>query len=95
MVLNPPYDLASLNKILSGVWCALSAVHVSASRPCGAQVGRRAHGMLAEHMQRYCYSAMGALRWKRDVTEYADVLRNSHSPTTNAQARPAAIAHNV
>ena len=53
----------------------------------GAQVGRRAHAMLAGHMQRFCYSAMGALRWKRDVTEYADVLRNSHSPTTNAQAR--------
>lgn len=44
--------------------------------------------MLVAHMQRYVYSAMGALRWKRDVTEYADILRNSHSPTTNAQARP-------
>ena len=41
--------------------------------------------MLLTHMQRFTYSAMGALRWKRDVTEYADVLRNSHSPTTNAQ----------
>ncbi len=53
----------------------------------GLQVGRRAHAMLVGHMQRYVYSAMGALRWKRDVTEYADILRNSHSPTTNAQAR--------
>jgi len=50
-----------------------------------AQVGRRAHAMLLAHMQRFMYSAMGALRWKRDVTEYADILRNSHSPTTNAQ----------
>jgi len=41
--------------------------------------------MLLSHMQRFVYSATGALRWKRDVTEYADVLRNSHSPTTNAQ----------
>ncbi len=41
--------------------------------------------MLLSHMQRFTYSATGALRWKRDVTEYADVLRNSHSPTTNAQ----------
>ena len=31
------------------------------------------------HMQRFTYSATGALRWKRDVTEYAEVLRNSHS----------------
>lgn len=52
-----------------------------------AQVGRRAHAVLVGHMQRFTYSAMGALRWKRDVTEYADVLRNSHSPTTDAQAR--------
>ena len=42
--------------------------------------------MLLTHMQRFTYSATGALRWKRDVTEYAEVLRNSHSPTTNAQA---------
>ena len=49
-------------------------------------MGRRAHGLLLGHMQRYCYSATGALRWKRDVTEYADVLRASHSPATNAQA---------
>lgn len=48
-------------------------------------MGRRAHAMLLAHMQRFMYSAMGALRWKRDVTEYADILRNSHSPTTNAQ----------
>ena len=41
--------------------------------------------MLLSHMQRFTYSATGSLRWKRDVTEYADVLRNSHSPTTNAQ----------
>jgi hypothetical protein len=51
-----------------------------------AQVGRRAYALLLGHMQRFCYSAMGALRWKRDVTEYADVLRASHSPATNAQA---------
>lgn len=44
--------------------------------------------MLLTHMQRFTYSATGALRWKRDVTEYADVLRNSHSPTTNAQVSP-------
>ncbi len=49
------------------------------------QVGRRAHAMLLTHMQRFTYSATGALRWKRDVTEFAEVLRNSHSPTTNAQ----------
>ena len=45
--------------------------------------------MLLTHMQRFIYSATGALRWKRDVTEYADVLRNSHSPTTNAQVSKA------
>ena len=46
----------------------------------GAQVGRRAHRMLLAHMQRHVYSATGALRWKRDITEYADVLRTAHSP---------------
>ena len=31
--------------------------------------------MLLGHMQRFSYSAIGALRWKRDVTEYTDALR--------------------
>lgn len=44
------------------------------------QVGRRAHAVLLAHMHRHVYSATGALRWKRDITEYADVLRTAHSP---------------
>jgi hypothetical protein len=52
-----------------------------------AQVGRRAHALLLAHMQRYSYSATGALRWKRDITEYADVLRTAHSPPIAALAR--------
>ena len=32
------------------------------------------------HMQRYTYSATGALRWKRDVTEYADWARSLRAP---------------
>ncbi len=50
-------------------------------------MGRRAHALLLAHMQRYSYSATGALRWKRDITEYADVLRTAHSPPIAALAR--------
>ena len=65
--------------------CRVLAVMLTCAMARTVQVGRRAHAMLLTHMQRFTYSATGALRWKRDVTEFAEVLRNSHSPTTNAQ----------
>lgn len=45
-----------------------------------AQLGRQTHSVLMGHMQRYTYSATGALRWKRDVTEYADWARALRAP---------------
>lgn len=44
------------------------------------QLGRQVHSVLMGHMQRYVYSATGALRWKRDVTEYADWARALRAP---------------
>ena len=55
------------------------------------QVGRRAHAVLLSHMHRHVYSATGALRWKRDITEYADVLRTAHSPPIAALVRAPAL----
>ncbi len=45
-----------------------------------AQLGRQVHSVLTGHMQRFVYSATGALRWKRDVTEYADWVRALRAP---------------
>ena len=44
------------------------------------QMGRQLHGVLLNHMQRYTYSAMGALRWKRDMTAYGEWVRSLHAP---------------
>ncbi len=38
------------------------------------------HSVLMGHMQRFTYSATGALRWKRDITEYADWARALRAP---------------
>ena len=54
-------------------------------------MGRRAHAVLLGHMHRHVYSATGALRWKRDITEYADVLFTAHSPPIAALARAPAL----
>ena len=43
-------------------------------------MGRQLHGVLLNHMQRYTYSATGALRWKRDVTEYVEWVRSLQAP---------------
>jgi hypothetical protein len=43
-------------------------------------MGRQLHGVLLNHMQRYTYSAMGALRWKRDMTAYSEWVRSLHAP---------------
>lgn len=39
------------------------------------QIGTRTFKALESHMTHFSYSPMGALRWKRDVTEYAEALR--------------------
>ncbi len=44
------------------------------------QMGRQLHGVLMNHMQRYTYSATGALRWKRDMTEYCDWVHSLRAP---------------
>lgn len=38
------------------------------------QLGRRACLMLDAHMQRFTFSPLGALRWKRDLAEYAALV---------------------
>lgn len=39
------------------------------------QVGRRFYSVLVSHMTRFMYSPTGALKWKKDVSEYADILK--------------------
>lgn len=39
-----------------------------------AQMGERALKLLKEHMVSFTYSSTGALRWKRDILEYAEAL---------------------
>ena len=43
-------------------------------------MGRQLHGLLLAHMQRFVFSATGALRWKRDVSEYCDWVRSLNAP---------------
>ncbi|BDA40569.1 Exocyst complex component 5 [Coccomyxa sp. Obi] len=95
--LDRPTEACSLVAALLSALLRLAAQSLQASNLASfdTEVGRRAHAMLVAHMQRYVYSAMGALRWKRDVTEYADILRNSHSPVTNAQMEELAALVNI
>lgn len=44
-------------------------------RLSNVQVGERALKLLKENMMHFTYSSTGALRWKRDVTEYAEALQ--------------------
>lgn len=46
------------------------------------QMARRMAALLHTHMQRYSYSPTGALRWKRDITEYTDCSRTLDAPST-------------
>lgn len=41
---------------------------------CCMQLAHRMGALLLNHMQRYSYSPTGALRWKRDITEYTDCI---------------------
>ena len=37
--------------------------------------------VLLNHMQRYSYNPTGALRWKRDITEYTDCIHALNAPS--------------
>eukprot|EP00775_Hariotina_reticulata_P013513 gene13513-13638_t len=48
-----------------------------------AEVARRAYHLLLLHMTRYIYSPTGALKWKKDVSEYAEVLCSYQVPAAS------------
>ena len=56
--------------------------HVFDSIPC-MQLARRMGALLLNHMQRYSYSPTGALRWKRDITEYTDCIQSMEVASAN------------
>lgn len=47
------------------------------------QVARRCYQVLLVHMTRFTYSPTGALKWKKDVSEYAEVLSTYDVPAAN------------
>jgi hypothetical protein len=50
---------------------------------CCLQVARRCYQLLLGHMTRFTYSPTGALKWKKDVSEYAEVLASYGVPAAN------------
>lgn len=52
-----------------------SAMAGANARSVHAEIGRRLVGMLKAHMQTFVFGSRGALRWRRDLTEYADALQ--------------------
>ncbi|KAI8464865.1 MAG: exocyst complex component Sec10-domain-containing protein [Monoraphidium minutum] len=50
-----------------------------------SEVGRRTHAVLVTHMGRYAYSPTGALKWKKDVAEYAEALRGYGVPAVDEE----------
>lgn len=47
------------------------------------QVARRCYQLLLTHMTRFSYSPTGALKWKKDVSEYAEVLAGYGVPAAD------------
>lgn len=50
-------------------------------------MGERAHKLLEEHMLLFTYSSTGALRWKRDVTEYGEALQPAIQAAATVRAK--------
>ncbi len=47
------------------------------ARGVNTEIGRRLLVLLKQHMQGFVYSTRGALRWRRDLMEYAEVLQGA------------------
>lgn len=52
-----------------------SAMAGTNARSVHAEIGRRLVTMLKAHMQAFVFGSRGALRWRRDLSEYANVLQ--------------------
>lgn len=59
------------------------------------QMASRMASLLQTHMQRYSYSPTGALRWKRDITEYTDCIRALHAPSASESFAELAALVNI
>lgn len=64
-------------------------------RQFAVQMARRMASLLQTHMQRYSYSPTGALRWKRDITEYTDCIRALDAPSTSESFAELAALVNI
>jgi hypothetical protein len=77
-------QLASSNAALGAALTVAvpAAVHPTCNSP-NTQVSRRSYQLLLAHMTRFVYSPTGALKWKKDVNEYAEVLASFGVPSAS------------
>jgi exocyst complex component 5 len=69
----------------------LQSLHIAAEENLEAanagafryEVGSRTLDVLTAHMQRFVYSPLGALQWKKDVAEYAEHLQQLEVPAVS------------
>lgn len=66
--------MAASRTQLAGSSCGACWAERSGSAHACPQLGRRLLRALQVHQARFSYNPMGALRWKRDVSEYAGAV---------------------
>ncbi|KAK9823591.1 hypothetical protein WJX72_004079 [[Myrmecia] bisecta] len=95
--LDRPTDACLLVTALLTVLMRTAQQNLQASNlvAFNAEVGRRTHALILAHMQRYSYSPTGALRWKCDVTEYAECMRAMHIPAIDERFEEVAALTNM
>ena len=59
------------------------------------QLARRMGALLLTHMQRYSYNPTGALRWKRDISEYTDCVHSLNAPSAHESFSEMAALVNI
>jgi hypothetical protein len=59
------------------------------------QLGRRCCLQLEAHQQRQCFSPLGALRWKRDLSEYGCTAARLRSPAARLRLEELGQAANM
>jgi exocyst complex component 5 len=59
------------------------------------QVGTQYLEVLIAHIQRYSFSPLGALRWKKDLAEYAGVVQDMGIPSLGERFAQLSLVINV
>ncbi|KAH6833186.1 exocyst complex component sec10 [Perilla frutescens var. hirtella] len=84
--------ISYLSRVLEAAFNALEGLNKQAFL---TELGNRLHKGLMNHWEKFTFNWSGGLQLKRDITDYADFVRNFNAPTVDEKFESMGILANV